>query len=236
MTDLPLLARILIRFRSLMTRRMLAVGIAILTLALLAIAFLKVTNTTLNPASIRSALGRLGIWGPLALVVALAGVLVVPVAPASAFQIAAGLAFGPFIGLGCVLVADIAGASIGFWLARNWGKSLLGRYLSSVTQARVADLASRLSWQGVILLRLLPGPVYPVISFAAGYSTLNYMRFILASVTGVLPGLVLLVLAGDLAEHSPLLTIAVILFFVACLAVVRHLRLPKSEHKREPRK
>ncbi len=231
---MPLLARILAWFRSLMTRRTLAAGTAILVFALLAIAVFRMTNTSLTPNSVRSALGQLGVWGPLALIVALAGILVVPVAPASAFQVAAGLAFGPFLGLSCVVLADIAGASIGFWLARHWGKFLLGRYLSPATQARVADLASRLSWQGVILLRLLPGPVYPVVSFAAGYSALNYVRFILASVTGVLPGLVLLVLAGDLAERSPLLTIAVILFFAASLAVVKRLSSHKPEDKREP--
>ncbi len=233
MTDLPLHVRMRARFRSLMTRRMLAAGIAILVFALLAIAVLRITNSSLTPSSIRSSLGQLGVWGPLALVVALASVLVVPVVPASAFQIAAGLAFGPLLGLGCVLVADIAGASIGFWLARWWGKSLLRPHLSPAAQARVADLASRLSWQGVILLRLLPGPVYPVVSFAAGYSPLNYIRFIVASVIGVLPGLVLLVLAGDLAERSPLLSVAVILFFAACLAVVRQLRLYKSADKRK---
>jgi uncharacterized membrane protein YdjX (TVP38/TMEM64 family) len=234
MTGLPLHVRIHEWLGSHMTWRMLAAGILILIGGLLAIAVFQVTITTLSPSSIRLALGQLGIWGPLALVTGLAGVLVVPIAPASAFQVAAGLAFGPFWGLGCVLVADIAGASIGFWLARYWGKSLSGRYLSPATQAKVADLASRLSWQGVILLRLLPGPVYPVVSFAAGYSKLNYIRFILASVTGVLPGLVLLVLAGDLAEQSPLLSVAIILFFAACLALAPQLRLNRLAGKREP--
>ena len=48
---------------------------------------------------IRQQLHQLGAWGPLALILALAALLVIPVVPATLLQVGAGLAFGPQAGL-----------------------------------------------------------------------------------------------------------------------------------------
>jgi uncharacterized membrane protein YdjX (TVP38/TMEM64 family) len=187
------------------------------------LAFFWTTSTTLSPMLIRTTLAELGVWAPLALIVALAGVLVVPLIPASLLQISAGLAFGPWMGLVYVLVADVLGASIGFALARYWTKSLLIRFLSPKTQTSLSALTGRISWRGVIILRLLPGPVYPLVSLAAGYSSLRYAQYLAASLLGVLPGLALLVLAGDLAASSPILAFAVVVLLIVGLVVLSRL-------------
>ena len=174
------------------------------------IVFARITNTDISPANLRAALLQLGGLAPIALIILLAGVLVIPIIPASIFQIGAGLAFGSWLGLICVLIADVIGASVGFVIARYWGKSFLARYLDAQTQAQLTSLTERISWRGVILLRLLPGPAYPLVSFASGYSSLSYPRYIVASFIGVFPGLVLLVLAGDLVERSPLLAFGLV--------------------------
>ena len=186
------------------------------------LALARITNATINPTAIRATLAQLGGWAPLALIIALAGVLVIPIIPASIFQVSAGLVFGPFLGLVYVTVADVLGASIGFGLARYGGKSFLARYWSSATQTKLENLTNRISWRGVILLRLLPGPTYPLVSFAAGYSSLSYARYILASLMGVLPGLALLVLAGDIAESSPIFAFALVALLVIGLVIIGH--------------
>jgi len=84
----------------------------------------------------------------------------------------------------------------------------------------LANLAARMSWRGVIVLRLLPGPVYPFVSFAAGYSSLRYLHFIIASLFGVFPGLLLLVVAGDMAENSPVVAIVIVVFLLIGLALL----------------
>lgn len=99
---------------------------------------------------------------------------------------------------------------------------MLDRFISTENESKITDLSQRLSWRGVILLRLVPGPVYPLVSFAAGYSPMGYVRFISASILGVLPGLVLLVLAGDIGEYSPLLAIALVVLLLVAMAIVGH--------------
>jgi uncharacterized membrane protein YdjX (TVP38/TMEM64 family) len=210
--------------------------IAATVLFVVLVAFLvlfKITNAAINPASIRATLAQFGAWAPLALIVALAVVLVVPIIPASVFQIGAGLVFGPWLGLLYVLVADFCGASIGFWLARAWGKSLLARYLSPATQTKLANLTERISWRGVILLRLLPGPAYPLVSLASGYSSLRFGTYTLASLLGVFPGLALLVLAGDVASSSPILAFVIVALLILSLIVASRLLNRKSPEQNE---
>ncbi|MEN9936850.1 MAG: hypothetical protein RLZZ387_3429 [Chloroflexota bacterium] len=215
--------------RALLTPRNLALLAALALAGLAGLWLLRTTGAVLNPEGIRAALAGLGPWGPVALVAALAAVLVVPVVPATVLQIGAGLAFGPPLGLLYVLAADVLGASVGFWLSRRWGRGLLERRLSPETRERLTGLAGRMSWRGVMLLRLLPGPAYPLVSLAAGYSPISFWSYTLASLAGVLPSLALLVLAGDLVTSSPLLAFAIVAALVGGLALAaRLMRAPSA--------
>ncbi|MGE5138573.1 MAG: TVP38/TMEM64 family protein, partial [Rudaea sp.] len=138
----------------------------------------------MSAAAIRTVLASFGLLAPLALIASLAAVLVVPVLPASLLQIGAGLAFGPWLGLLCATLADVLGASIGYWLGHH-GRSFLENRLSKDIHARLVALTRRMSWSTVVLLRLIPGPAYPLVSLAAGHARLGYLRFITASLTGV---------------------------------------------------
>lgn len=177
----------------------------------------------LSLSRLRVALAQLGPWGPVTLIAALASVLVVPVIPATVLQIGAGLAFGPSLGLVYVLVADLLGAAIGFGLARWWMERLLQRFFRRSTGGKILSLARRMNWRTVMLLRLLPGPAYPLVSFAAGLSSLGTWSYLLASFAGVLPSLALLVLAGDLVTRSPMLAFALVAVLVGSLALLGRL-------------
>ena len=210
-------------------RRRAHIGCSLLAAALLvvgALALLRILGARLRPEDVGDTLKRFGAAAegypvaPLALIALLAFVLVIPVLPALVFQMASGLAFGPNWGLLYVLAADLLGAAVGFGLARRWGLRLLRRWVAAQTVERVERLAHRLNWQGVVLLRLLPGPAYPLVSFAAGLSRLRFGAYLLASFAGVLPSLTLLVLAGDVATRSPLLAIGIVLLLVASLLLI----------------
>jgi uncharacterized membrane protein YdjX (TVP38/TMEM64 family) len=204
------------------SRILLLAAIALLLLG--GLAFLRLAGPTMQPEDIRDTIRAVDSAtgmpvSPLVLILLLAGILVVPVLPAIIFQVASGLAFGPAWGLLYVLLADVLGAAIGFVLARRWGLPLLRRWLKPEHLASAERLAARLDWKGIILLRLLPGPAYPLVSFAAGLSPLSLRRYVLASFTGVLPSLALLVLAGDIATESPWLGVALVLVLIAGLVL-----------------
>jgi uncharacterized membrane protein YdjX (TVP38/TMEM64 family) len=209
--------------RAQLTPRRLLLLAALLLAAVAGLWLLRASGAALSPETIRALLAELGPWGPALLIVALAAVLVVPAVPATVLQIGAGLAFGPLLGLLYIVAADLLGATAGFWIARRWGRSLLERRLAPETQARLQRLAGRMSWRSVMLLRLLPGPAYPLVSLAAGYSALGFWSYTLASLAGVLPALALLVLAGDLVTRSPLLAFALVAALLGSLALAARL-------------
>ncbi len=205
--------------------------IIVIAAVLAAIILVRLSGASLEPTAIADLLrmggetrgGIASVIAPLLLILALAAILVIPVLPALIFQVGGGLAFGPGLGFVYVLIADILGATIGFWLARRWGNRLLTRWLKPATMARIEQLARRLNWQSIILLRLLPGPAYPLISFAAGISPLSFGRFIASSFAGVVPSLALLVFAGDIAATSWWLALVIVVVFVASMALVGRL-------------
>jgi uncharacterized membrane protein YdjX (TVP38/TMEM64 family) len=167
-------------------------------------------GAALRPEAVRDALLRLGPWGPLAQIALLGGVLTVPVVPATIFQIAGGWAFGKTLGFVYTMIGDALGASLGFWVARRWGDRVLQRWLSPTSYAQVQRLAGRMSWRAVMVLRLLPGPAYTLVSLAAGVSPLRFWPYILGSVIGVAPWIALLVLAGDVARSNPLIAVGIV--------------------------
>lgn len=207
------------RFQPFLSPRRLVIGVALVLVAGAAFWLFRTSGTLLNPVFIRDTALSLGLFGPLALIGALALLLVAPVAPAAVLQIGAGLAFGPVAGFCYTLLADLIGASAGFWLARRWGRSVIEPRLSPAMREQVERLAQRVTWRSVMLLRLLPGPAYPLVSFAAGYSRLHFGAYTLASLAGAAPALALLAFAGDLVTHSPLLAFGLVALLVGAMAV-----------------
>jgi uncharacterized membrane protein YdjX (TVP38/TMEM64 family) len=171
-------------------------------------------GSALRPEAVRDALLRLGPLGPIAQIAVLAGILTVPIVPATIFQIAGGWAFGKWLGFVFTMIGDALGAALGFWVARRWGDRALGRWLGPESLATTHRLAGRMSWRAVMVLRLLPGPAYTAVSMAAGLSPLRFGPYITASVIGVAPWIALLVLAGDVARDNPLYGVAIVVGIV----------------------
>jgi uncharacterized membrane protein YdjX (TVP38/TMEM64 family) len=169
--------------------------------ALLAGFFLAASQADVT--AVRDGVRALGVWGPPLLVLVLTAVLIVPLMPASLLQLAAGLAFGPLVGFCCTMLADLIGAALGWGIARAWGPAAIHAWWGDDTRRAVLRLTSQMRVSTIIVLRLLPGPAYPVVSFAAGYAPIGLGRFLAASLLGSAPSLALLAWAGDLASHAP---------------------------------
>jgi len=196
-------------------RRLLWLGaMAIILLALL---WWLRSVVDVTPTGLRALLAPLGMWGAVIIVAAIAVILVVPVVPATVLQVGAGLVFGPWLGFVLTLCGDIIGALVGFAIARRWGQRVVRDRLSPAEQIAFDDLCARITPTGMILLRVLPGPAYTVVSFAAGCSRMPWWHYLIGSVVGVAPGLLVLTVAGDLSTTNPLLAVTIAVVFVALM-------------------
>ncbi len=182
----------------------------------------------LTPSGMRTLLAPLGGWGALIVVVGIAVILVVPVVPATVLQVGAGLVFGPWLGFGLTLLGDLIGALVGFAIARRWGHQVVRTRLSAAEQGAFDDLCVRITPTGMLLLRVLPGPAYTLVSFAAGCSNMRWWQYLLASLLGVAPGLLVLTVAGDLSTSNPGLAVGIAVGFVLLMVGMSRIVRPRT--------
>jgi uncharacterized membrane protein YdjX (TVP38/TMEM64 family) len=149
----------------------------------------------------------LGPWFPLAFVAAHIVVTVLPF-PRTAFTLAAGLLFGPVLGVTLAVIASTASAVIALELVRAAGWQLSRLVRHEAVETVDARLRAR-GWVAVISLRLIPAVPFAPLNYAVGASAVGLVPYTLATVVGVLPGTAAVVVLGDaLTGHiSPLLVL-----------------------------
>jgi len=181
-------------------RRFIAILAAIVILV--AIAVLVPLPTAVQ---LRDWATSVGPWFPLAFLAAHIVVTDFPF-PRTAFTLAAGLLFGPVIGVPLAVVASTISAVIALLLVRaaGWQLSRLVRH------PRVDSLDARLrerGWPAVMSMRMIPAVPFSVLNYAAGASAVRVLPYTLATFVGLMPGTAAVVILGDAltGNVSPLL-------------------------------
>lgn len=137
----------------------------------------------------------MGPWFPLAFLGTHIVVTVLPF-PRTAFTLAAGLLFGPVLGVALAVAASTASAVIALLLVRaaGWHLSRLVRHDAVATlNARLRDRG----WPAVMSLRLIPAVPFSVLNYAVGASAVRVLPYTLATLAGVFPGTAAVVILGD---------------------------------------
>lgn len=155
-----------------------------------------VLSALMDENGLRRLIGRLGVWGPLALILMMTGAIVLSPIPSGPIAMVAGAAFGPVWGTVYVVIGAEAGALIAFAIARffgyeavrhwAWGRRLLDRARSQNVLMAV-----------VFASRLVPFISFDAVSYAAGLTPLTFWRFAVATLAGVVPISFLLVHLGE---------------------------------------
>jgi uncharacterized membrane protein YdjX (TVP38/TMEM64 family) len=146
-----------------------------------------------------------GPWFPLAFFAAHTLMTVFPF-PRTAFTLAAGLLFGPLLGVSIAVAASTLSALLAVVLVRaaGWQLSRLVRH------PRVESLDTRLrerGWVTVLSMRMIPAMPFAMLNYAAGASAVRLLPYTLATLVGVIPGTAAVVILGDAltGNISPLL-------------------------------
>lgn len=168
--------------------------VAILTgiVILVAVAVLVPLPTAMQ---LRDWATSVGPWFPLAFLGAHIVVTVFPF-PRTAFTLAAGLLFGPVLGIAIAVVASAVSAVLALLLIRAVGWQLN----RLVPHPRVDSLDARLrqrGWPVVLSTRLIPAVPFSVLNYAAGASAVRVLPYALATLVGLLPGTAAVVILGD---------------------------------------
>ncbi|HPX37624.1 MAG TPA: TVP38/TMEM64 family protein [Mycobacterium sp.] len=148
-----------------------------------------------------------GPWFPLAFFATHVAVTVLPF-PRTAFTLAAGLLFGPALGIAIAVTASALSALLALFAVRALGWQLSSLVSHPALESVDARLRER-GWAAVLSLRLIPVVPFSVLNYAAGASSVRVVPYLLATLVGVLPGTAAVVVLGDAltGEVSPLLAL-----------------------------
>jgi 3-dehydroquinate synthase len=135
--------------------------------------------------------------------------ILVPV-PSSLVMILSGAAFGVVYGSIISLVGSIGGEWLGFELVRRWGRRAAGRLVGDIESERLGRLIDRHGAAVVMVTRALP-VVMETMSVVAGLSTMRRRTFLLASLAGTAPIVVIYAWAGAASRQAGSLVPAVVI-------------------------
>ncbi|QSE87785.1 TVP38/TMEM64 family protein (plasmid) [Rhodococcus pseudokoreensis] len=117
--------------------------------------------------------------------------------PRTVFTLSAGLLFGPVTGITFTIAATTIAAVLALLLVRALGRTAVEARLSHpAVQAIDARLARR-GWLAVGSLRLIAPAPFALVNYCCALSSVRVVPYTVATVVGILPGTVGVVLLGD---------------------------------------
>lgn len=170
-----------------------------------------------NAVQLRDWATSAGPWFPLVFLAAHTAITVLPF-PRTAFTLAAGLLFGPLVGVTLAVVASTASAVLALLLIRaaGWQLSKLAHYRG--IDAVDARLKQR-GWASVLSMRLIPAVPFSVINYAAGASAVRALPYTVATFVGLLPGTTAVVILGDALTGQIRPSLVLVSLFTAGIGV-----------------
>lgn len=146
------------------------------------------------------AISSLGVWGWV-LFTGLYVVAAVLLVPGSVLTLGAGAVFGVVRGSVIVSVASTLAATAAFFVGRYLAREAIARRVEGNVKFEVIDAAvAREGWKIVLLTRLSPVFPYTFLNYAFGLTRVRPAHYVLASWIGMMPGTVMYVYLGSLAQ------------------------------------
>ena len=144
---------------------------------------------TIGIENIRTAIQSAGVFAPLVYIGIKAVTYVFAPLTSGPIQVGAGVLFGLWEGTAYTLIGEVLGGSIGFWLSRRFGRSLVKRMIGDEGLKKADEFVNQIvDWKTLSYARLFLFPVYDFISYAVGFAKLPYRTYLIVSVlVGAIP-------------------------------------------------
>jgi len=148
-----------------------------------------------SPTEIRDYVLSFEVYAPLIYII-LFTIVPLTLFPDSILAIAGGMIFGIVNGAIYTMIGAVCGASLSFYLSRTLGQTLLKSFLGKHSILSTEKFKSN-GFLFILILRLIPLIPFDIISYSAGLSEIKYKDFILATIFGIIPGVLVFTNIGD---------------------------------------
>ncbi len=116
--------------------------------------------------------------------------------PDGVIAVAGGLSFGVYEGAIYTIIGACGGATLAFCICRFFGRNVVEKLIKHKAEL-FEDGVEKRGFVIILLLRLIPMIPFDLISYGAGLSKIKYRDFILATIVGVIPGVLVYTNIGD---------------------------------------
>ncbi|MCB2379572.1 TVP38/TMEM64 family protein [Hymenobacter sp. BT635] len=144
---------------------------------------------------------QFGYWGPVVIVGGMVAQMFLVVINVVLLILVAILAYGPIWGSLLALLGVVVASSVGYWLGHSAGETFISRLIGEKNEKKMVEEVQRYGTWAVVIARLSPALSDDAVSFVAGVARLGYWRFMLATVAGVVPLIVLLAWLGENSDR-----------------------------------
>ena len=140
---------------------------------------------------------------PFALLIAVGAFAVLAFAgvPQVVLIAAAVVAFGAELGFVYSWIGTMVSAAVGFWLGRITGGRLLRRVGGEKLKSFMG-MIGRNGFLASLIIRLVPSAPFVVVNMAAGMTPMRFSAFALGAAIGIVPKILLTVMAGHSVAHA----------------------------------
>jgi uncharacterized membrane protein YdjX (TVP38/TMEM64 family) len=140
---------------------------------------------------------QFGPWGPVWLILAFIIQMFLVVINVVLLILVASLADGPWWGSVVALGGIVIASSIGYGLGHLLGENFVGGLLGEKNEKKVVEQVQRYGVWAVVIARISPIISNDAVSFVAGLARMGYLKFLIATVGGILPLIGLLAYLGE---------------------------------------
>lgn len=169
--------------------------------------FAKQSGMFANPtaAGLRDYINSCGISGPIVYMIMFS---LIP--SGSIIAIAGGMVFGMYFGSLYTIIGAILGATVAFYISRLLGRGFVEKLIGGKIQ-QIDEGIEKGGFIIVLILRLIPIIPFNVISYGAGLTRIKYWDYILSTMIGIIPGVLVFTNLGDkaLSVRSPQFGLAI---------------------------
>jgi uncharacterized membrane protein YdjX (TVP38/TMEM64 family) len=152
--------------------------------------------TSEDDERIQAWVSQFGLLGPLIIILVMIGQMFTFLVPNILIMIIAIISYGPVWGGLLALLAVFSSSSIGYYIGTRLSPVTLQKFVSLKTQKKISEFIEDYGVAAIIITRLSSFS-NDALGFVAGILNMGYKRFILSTMVGITPLVVLLAIYGN---------------------------------------
>lgn len=182
------------------------IQIALIAALTISVISYLIMNAVGGVEKLRSLVESAGLFAPLVFIGLKTLTYVIAPLSGTPLKLIGGALFGFWDGLLFIVIGDVLGASLNFWIARLFRVKAIVKLGGKKTLKQIDSTTQHVGgWRALLAARLFLSSLYDYIAYAAGLSNLPFRQFFLVTLFAGIPSSLFAAWMGDSLLSNPVL-------------------------------